>query len=111
MDFRLSNVLHLHAKAKALHIAQATAALLRPGGLLVIKEVLLNALHLGPATGAYFSLSLVAYTESGRGYAVAELRALLQSALGCPIDGISILREPAGLSDQVVLCARKADHG
>jgi SAM-dependent methyltransferase len=103
----LCNVLHLHTEARAIGIAEATARALRPGGTFVIKEVLLDELHRGPAAGAYFSVSLVAYTQGGRGYEVNELRRMVEIALGCGPSDVKVHREPSQLADQVVLTATK----
>ena len=83
----LGNVVHLHAKAMATTIARNTARHVRDGGTIAIKEVLLDELHRGPAAGAYFSLSLVAYTEGGRCYEVSELEAMLRHATSCSESG------------------------
>ena len=88
-------------------IAFACAKATKPGGAIVIKEVLLDDLHKGPAAGAHFSLSLVAYTQSGRCYAVNELRRVLEVSLGVPADKVFVIREPGGLRDQVVVWAEK----
>lgn len=103
----VSNVVHLHSDARAITITEAAASCVRPGGVLIIKEILLDELHAGPAAGAYFSLSLVTYTESGRGYEIGELRRMMEVALGCDPNDVVALREPAGLKDQVVLIGRK----
>ncbi len=101
----LANVLHLHDGPTCAALLSATVARLRPGATLIVKDLLLRDLHVGPATGALFGLAMIAYTRGGRTWTVPQLRALLGATDGLDAGTVDVVEEPGGLVDQVALTA------
>jgi len=75
----LSNVLHDWDEAVVRQLLAASAAALRPGGLLIIHDTFLNATKTGPLPIAEYSVLLMHVTQ-GRCYSVAEIETWLIEA-------------------------------
>ena len=75
----LSNILHDWDVPECRQLVQRCAAALRPGGQLVIHDVLLNDQLDGPLPIALYSSALFTLTE-GRAYSAAEFSEWLQAA-------------------------------
>jgi hypothetical protein len=89
----LSNVLHDWDVAECRALIGRTAAVLPPGGRLLIHDVFLNDALDGPLPVALYSAALFALTE-GRAYSAAEYRAWLAEA------GL----EPGGVVPTLIHC-------
>ena len=74
-----SNVLHDWGVDKVRTLLRASAAALRPGGLIVIHDAHLNADKSGPLPVAKYSALLMSVTE-GKCYSLGEMQTLLTEA-------------------------------
>jgi SAM-dependent methyltransferase len=68
----LSNILHLHDAAGAVDLLRRIHAVLAPGGILIVKDYVMEAEHTQPASGALFALTLLLSTR-GRTYTLPEM--------------------------------------
>jgi ubiquinone/menaquinone biosynthesis C-methylase UbiE len=76
----LSQILHGEGPEDCLKIIQKTVSALKPGGLIMIHEFLLNDQMDGPLFPALFSLNMLGQTDKGRSYSQGQLAAMLRSA-------------------------------
>lgn len=98
----LANVLHLHGEQTCAALLQACARAIVPGGHLVIKEVHLSGANEGPAAGAYFGLTMLAYTRAGRCWTTDQLLQMVQEA---GFGGVQTLLAPGGCEGQIAIIA------
>lgn len=96
----LSNVLHDWDVPECKALVQKSAACLRPGGQLVIHDVLLNDALDGPLAIACYSAQLFTITE-GRAYSAAEYRAWIEGA------GMRVVDVVPTLAHCYAICAEK----
>lgn len=98
----LANLLHLFGPEACGRLVRLAAAAVGPGGLVVLKDLLLEPDHSGPAAGVLFSLNMALFTEQGRVHDRAALVDLLASA------GLEELRVRGlrGAPDAVVVTGR-----
>jgi SAM-dependent methyltransferase len=75
----LFNILHGEDEVTNEALLRKVHAALRPGGLLLIKDHVLDESRTSPADGAIFSLVMLLFTR-GRSYARGEIRGWLRSA-------------------------------
>ncbi|MFH0731240.1 MAG: methyltransferase [Pseudomonadota bacterium] len=75
----LSQILHGEGPEDCLKIIQKTVSALKPGGLIMIHEFLLNDPMDGPLFPALFSLNMLGQTEKGRSYSQGQLEAMLRA--------------------------------
>ena len=61
----LANVLHLLGEAECRAILRKAAAALRPGGLLVVKDLKIDPDRSGPPEGILFALNMALFTLEG----------------------------------------------
>jgi SAM-dependent methyltransferase len=73
----LSHILHAESADDCLSIIRKTASALKPGGLLLIHEFILNDTQDGPLFPALFSLNMLQGTKSGRAYSESQLRKMM----------------------------------
>lgn len=100
----LANVLHLHGAEACAALVGAAARAVRPGGVVVIKDLRLDDDRRGSREGLWFALDMAIYTEAGDVHATGALLAWLRGAglvdveareLACAPDGIVALgRKP-----------------
>lgn len=76
----LSHILHSNSEDECRECLKKTAAVLEPGGLILIHEFILNDAKDGPEFPALFALNMLLGTEGGRSYSRAELFAMLEAA-------------------------------
>lgn len=80
----LSQILHGEAPDMAAELVRRAAASLRPGGLLLVHEFLLDDplddVRDGPEFPALFSLNMLLGTAGGQSYAEGEVRGMLEAA-------------------------------
>ncbi len=99
----LSNVLHLHGETACRELCAAAARAVRPGGMVVVKEVRIDEDRRGPMAGVLFALNMAVYTRDGDVYEPSRIRGWLEAA------GLVRIEEQrlAGDVDAVVLVGRK----
>ena len=76
----LSNIVHGLSDDEIDGLLPRMRAALRPGGLLVLKDMFFDDTGVGPRVPALFGVTMLMYTEGGRSYGVAELRPRLADA-------------------------------
>lgn len=103
----LSHILHSNSEAECRECLKKTAAVLQPGGLLLIHEFILNDAKDGPEFPALFALNMLLGTERGRSYSRAEIVAMLEEA-GCTDIVHHEFRAP---NDSSVISAVKRGQG
>ena len=76
----LSHILHSNSEDECRECLQKTAAVLQPGGLILIHEFILNDAKDGPEFPALFALNMLLGTEGGRSYSRGEIFSWLDGA-------------------------------
>ncbi|MBT8331044.1 MAG: methyltransferase, partial [Deltaproteobacteria bacterium] len=76
----LSHILHAEGPDGCHQIIQKAVAALKPGGIIIIHEFILNNSMDGPLFPALFSLNMLLGTEAGQAYSEQQLRDMLSAA-------------------------------
>jgi ubiquinone/menaquinone biosynthesis C-methylase UbiE len=76
----LSHVLHGEGPEGCAVMLEKVAAVLEPGGVLLVQEFILDNSKDGPVFPALFSLNMLVGTESGQAYSEDELMAMMSKA-------------------------------
>jgi precorrin-6B methylase 2 len=76
----LSHILHAEGPDGCNQIIQKTVAALKPGGMIIIHEFILNNSMDGPLFPALFSLNMLLRTDSGQAYSEQQLMDMLAAA-------------------------------
>ena len=76
----LSNIVHGLSEAELDGLLPRLREALRPGGLLVLKDMFLDDTGCGPEVSDVFGLSMLMCTAGGRSYAVDDMRRRLRAA-------------------------------
>ena len=76
----LSNIIHGEGEYENESLVGKLAAILKPGGRLVIKDHILDESRAYPAAGAIFSLLMLLTTAGGRCYSFGEIRRWMERA-------------------------------
>lgn len=76
----LSHILHGEGPEDCQKLVKKAASVLKPGGLIVIHEFILQNTHDGPLFPALFSLNMLLGTGEGRAYSERELSDMLTEA-------------------------------
>jgi len=76
----LSNIVHGLGPQENLGLFQRLARSLRPGGLIVLKDMFVDELGAHPEEATFFGLTMLMYTREGSSYGVGEMSELLGSA-------------------------------
>ena len=76
----LSHILHSNSAEECRECLATTAAVLQPGGLILIHDFILNDMKDGPEFPALFALNMLLGTENGRSYSRAEIFGMLEQA-------------------------------
>jgi predicted O-methyltransferase YrrM len=92
----LSQILHGEGPADCEKIVEKAVSVLRPGGMILIHEFILDDARTGPLHSALFSLNMLLATEQGRAYSDRQIRDMLAR---CGIRGIQRmdLKGPSGV--------------
>lgn len=98
----LANVLHLFGPDACRRLVRLAAGAVGPGGLVVLKDLLLEPDHAGPAVGVLFSLNMALFTGEGRVY---DRVALVDLLAGEGLEELHV-RGLRGASDAVVVTGR-----
>jgi SAM-dependent methyltransferase len=97
----LSHILHGEGPKACVAILRKTVSVLKPGGLILIHDFILNDTLDAPLFPALFALNMLLGTPSGQSYSQAQLSAMLEEA-GC----INIQRFPfQGPNDSGIISA------
>lgn len=81
-----SNIVHGCSPDENRALVARLAAALRPGGFLVVKDMLIDDAGEGPENAALFGLTMLLYTDGGRSYRFDELAGFCRAA-GLAMDG------------------------
>jgi SAM-dependent methyltransferase len=76
----LSNIVHGMGPEENAALLRRLHAVLRPRGLLVIKDMFLDEYGANPEEAAFFNIMMLLYTRNGRSYRIEEMRRLCQEA-------------------------------
>jgi hypothetical protein len=76
----MSQILHSEGPATCRDIIGKTRAALRPGGLILVHEFILNDTMDGPPFPAVFSLNMLVNTAKGQSYSEMQIREMLTAA-------------------------------
>jgi len=76
----VSAIVHQNSRAQNRRLFAALHAALNPGGLILIRDVVMQEDRLSPAEGALFAVHMLVATEGGGTFTFAELSEDLQSA-------------------------------
>jgi hypothetical protein len=76
----LSHILHADCAADCARLLSKAVAALKPGGLLLVQEFILDDDKTGPPFPALFSLNMLLGTEAGQSYSGKELYDLMTEA-------------------------------
>lgn len=94
----LSHILHGEGTEGCRTILQKAAAVLEPGGMLLIHEFILDDDRCGPLFPALFSLNMLVGTEGGQSYTFAELSGMVREVGGKRIERLQLaLPGPSGV--------------
>jgi len=76
----LSHILHGEGRDDCINLIQKAAAVLEPGGLMVIHDFILDDTMDGPMFPALFALNMLVGTPSGQSYSEAQIMDMLAQA-------------------------------
>ncbi|MFC1743038.1 methyltransferase [Candidatus Riflebacteria bacterium] len=74
----LSHVLHSEGPEGCMLMLKKAVSVLRPGGMIIIHEFILNDSMDGPLFPALFALNMLLGTEKGQAYSESQLRQMLE---------------------------------
>lgn len=86
----LSHLLHLHGESACQLLLRRAAAAVVPGGLVVVKDLDLQADRLGPATGVLFALDMALYTTEGTVHPPIAIAGWM-AGVGLAVDAVAAL--------------------
>ena len=89
----LSNIVHGLGPDENRRLLPRVGEALRPGGLVVVKDMFVDDLGAHPAEAVFFGLTMLMYTREGQAYSLTELRDLCTEA---GLDAPSFLTVPDG---------------
>ncbi len=75
-----SNIVHGLGEPAIRALQDRLREVIRPGGLLVWKDMFLDDTGVGPTDAAIFGLSMLLYTQEGRSYSVGEMSRWLKAS-------------------------------
>jgi len=76
----LSNIVHGEPPEANARLVSRIASRLRLGGVIVVKDMLLDDLGTGPQNAVLFGMTMLLYTEGGRSYSAREVIAWYEAA-------------------------------
>jgi hypothetical protein len=76
----LSHILHIDGSEACAALLRKAVAALKPGGILLVQEFILDDAKDGPLFPALFSLNMLLGTEAGQSYSGRELAAMMTAA-------------------------------
>ena len=99
----LSNIIHGEGDQDNESLIDKLAAVLKPGGRLVIKDHILDESRAHPAEGAIFSLLMLLTTARGRCYSFGEIRRWMERA---SLKGAQEIALPPPLTSSLVIATK-----
>lgn len=100
----ISGVLHREQPEQVKAILHKAAAVIEPGGVLYLSDVMLDDDRAGPLFGTMFALNMRVLAHDGRCHSVAEQRAWLEEA-GFDVTEVTTL--PAPIHYTIIKAARR----
>jgi len=76
----LSSILHIYSPVENQRLLQKVFNSLRPGGMIIIRDFILNRDKTGPLDAALFAVNMLVNTERGNAYSVSEMKSWLKQA-------------------------------
>ena len=76
----LSQILHIEGPKVCTQLLTATAAALKPGGVVWIQEFIVEDDRTAPVWPALFNINMLLHNRDGKAYSRAELRAMMTNA-------------------------------
>lgn len=76
----LANVLHLHDESICAALVDAAAKAVRPGGIVVVKDLRMDEGRAGPLEGLLFALNMAVYTAGGDVWEGSRIRSWMAAA-------------------------------
>lgn len=76
----LANLLHLHGPSACAELCAVAARAVRPGGLVLVKDLRIDDDRSGPIEGLLFALNMAVYTDAGDVYTAAQIGQWLRDA-------------------------------
>lgn len=98
----ISAIVHQHSREENRGLFRRAAAALRPGGRVMIRDVVMDASRTTPLFGALFAVNMLAGTPGGGTWTLDELREDLESA---GFAGVCLLRQDEGM--HAIVAARR----
>lgn len=95
----LSHILHAEGPAECRQILAKAASAVKPGGMIVVHDFILNDQMDGPLFPALFSLNMLVGTPSGRSYSESQIREMLSDAGAGSISRLTF----RGLTDSAIM--------
>ena len=95
----LANLLHLFGPDDNKNIVHNAVRSVKPGGAVIIKDILISPNRTGPRVGLYFALNMALYTNAGDLYSVPTLESWMSDA---GLTDIKTVRIPR-LDDTVIV--------
>ncbi len=92
----MSNLVHIYGPEWNRQLVARCAAVLTPGGRLVIKDFFLDAERVSPAGSALFAVNMLVNSEAGDCYTAEEIGGWMDAA-GLRFDGVIGLTEQSSL--------------
>lgn len=86
----LSQILHGDSPENAANVVARAGKILKPGGLLIIQEFVLDDDRRGPPHPALFGLNMLVGTEGGQTYTRAELETMLRMAGAASVSRLDV---------------------
>lgn len=96
----LSNIIHGFSPDENRALIQRLSAALKPGGLIVFKDMFIDDLGAHPENAVVFGLTMLLYTQGGQSYTAAEVADI------CEKEGFSLV-ETVSLESYGLLFAKK----
>jgi len=98
----LSAIIHQNSPEKNLELFRKVHRALAPGGVLLIRDHIMNEERTAPADGALFALNMLVCTDDGDSYTFSEVRkALLQAGF----KSVELVRSGEGMDSLVEAAA------
>lgn len=76
----VSAIIHQNSPEQNRALFRRIAQALQPGGWIYIRDIVLEPSRTAPVAGALFAVNMLAATEGGNSYSLADIQAVLQAA-------------------------------